>query len=49
MKKLGIALLLIVFAVSLNGCEKTDYEKKAEKSANERADRNRADHERRNQ
>lgn len=49
MKKFFIYLLTLLFSMSLFACEKTAYEDKAEKAANARAERNRADHERRNQ
>ncbi|WP_338846744.1 hypothetical protein V8J88_23610 [Massilia sp. W12] len=49
MKKLCKLLLMIWAATLVAACEKADYEVKAEKSAQERAERNRADHERRTQ
>ncbi len=46
MKKSIVFLLMLMCSV-LWGCEKTDYEEKAEKSAKQRAERNRADHQKR--
>ncbi len=48
MKKF-IVLLLISLCGVLWGCDKTVHEERAEKSAKERADRNRADHQKRSE
>ena len=49
MKKLCYLLLFAWTSSWLVACDKADYEIKAEKTAQERAERNRADHERRTQ
>ncbi|MBI3231207.1 MAG: hypothetical protein HYZ45_13875 [Burkholderiales bacterium] len=48
MKKITILLLVLMCSI-LWGCDKADYEEHAEKAAKERAERNRADHERRSE
>ncbi len=48
MKKLSVILLMLMCGM-LWGCDKADYEERAEKSAKERAERNRADHEKRSE